>query len=162
MRVRYEPEDVKFWTEVLLQAANANNNLVGGSLPGFSGLRYQRGAGLGSFFSGLFRLALPIIKSAGRAIGKQALESGASIMQDLSSGKEPSRVFKARGREAFGSLLTKAGNSLQQQQAGAGLGLFHRVLPRKRKLTSRQPKIHKRRKGAGVKRKIKRNIFDTI
>ena len=103
MRVRYEPEDVKFWTEVLLQAAQSNQ--FGSGIPGFSGLRYQRGSGLGSFFSGLFRLALPIIKSAGRTIGKQALASGASIMKDLSSGREPSHVFKERGREALGSLL---------------------------------------------------------
>ena len=127
MRVRYEPEDVKFRTEVLLQAAQSHQ--VGGAIPGFSGLRYQRGSGLGSFFSGLFRLALPIIKSAGRTIGKQALASGASIMRDLSSGLEPNQVFKARGREALGNLLTKAPSNLQQQQqTGKCLGLFHRVV----------------------------------
>jgi hypothetical protein len=152
MRIAYEPENVQFWTHVLLQVGSQH----GGNIDGYAGRPFQRGSGLGSLFSGLFRMALPILKSAGRAVGKQALASGSTLLQDLASGQEPRMVFKRRGREAIGTLLSKAGDAVRQD--GNGLG----ILIRKR--TRRPPKVDKRRKGIAKKTKHwhKKSIFDSI
>jgi len=152
MRIAYEPENVQFWTHVLLQVGSQH----GGNINGYAGQPFQRGSDLGSLFSGLFRMALPILKSAGRAVGKQALASGSSVLQDLTAGQEPRLVFRRRGREAVGNLLSTAGDAVRQD--GNGLGLLIR------KRTRRQPKVDKRRKGPTKKTKhsYKKSIFDSI
>ena len=48
----------------------------------FHGARGQRGHGLGSVLSGLFRSALPMIKN----IGKQALQTGINVATDVVQG----------------------------------------------------------------------------
>ena len=48
----------------------------------FQGARGQRGHGLGSVLSGLFRSALPMIKN----FGKQALQTGLNVATDVVEG----------------------------------------------------------------------------
>ena len=48
----------------------------------FHGARGQRGHGVGSVLSGLFRSALPMIKN----IGKQALQTGLNVATDVVQG----------------------------------------------------------------------------
>ena len=48
----------------------------------FQGARGQRGHGLGSVLSGLFRSALPMIKN----FGKQALQTGLNVATDVVQG----------------------------------------------------------------------------
>jgi hypothetical protein len=167
MRVFYEPEQVQFWTQVLLQEAAQ----TGSGLPGFSGLRFQRGAGLGSFLSGLFRLALPIVKSAGKAIGKQTLASGVAALNDIVSGSDPKHALQSRGREALGNLLSSAGNTIKDQ-SGSGVGILIRKRKRstvRKTKTKRSSTAHKRRKVVSKKKivkrrkpKTKKNILDSI
>jgi hypothetical protein len=147
MRVLYEPEDVKFWTCLLSETSHQNQK--GGGLRGFEGFRYQRGAGLGSFFRGLFRAALPVISNVGRTVGKQALSTGAAIMQDIVNGEDIEKVAKSRGREAAGQLLTKAANAIKQ----TGNGRFGEKSAIKRK------NMHKRKKLASKRHKPS-TIFD--
>ena len=60
---------------------------MGGAIPGFVGQPYQRGAGIGSFFRSIFRMAAPVLKRAAKAVGKQALKTGASIVADVAKGE---------------------------------------------------------------------------
>ena len=55
----------------------------------FQGARGQRGHGLGSVLSGLFRSALPMIKN----MGKQALQTGLNVATDVVQGIIPSKIF---------------------------------------------------------------------
>lgn len=59
----------------------------GSGLPYFSGTYSQRGHGIGSVFSGLFRSIWPLIKSQLKDVGKQALKSGINIAADVVDGK---------------------------------------------------------------------------
>ena len=43
----------------------------------------QRGHGLGSFLSGLFRLVRPVLWSGVKAVGRETLRTGGSILFDL-------------------------------------------------------------------------------
>lgn len=74
----------------------------GNGIPGvFAGARNQRGHGLGSMLSGLFRRAMPIIKRGLKVFGKQALRTGANIANDVASGHEFSTSAKTRMKEGI-------------------------------------------------------------
>jgi hypothetical protein len=76
----------------------------GGSV--FSGSRGQRGHGLGSMLSGLFRSAMPMIKQGLSAFGKQALRSGAQIVSDVADGENFGDAFKKRAREGIKEFVS--------------------------------------------------------
>ena len=106
MRVRYVPVTEKQWI----------THIQHGS--GFHGTPYQRGAGLGSLFRSLFRAILPVAKTAGRAIGKRALQAGADIASDLVAGKNIKQTVQQRGKAAAADLLAEASEKLKGGRIG--------------------------------------------
>lgn len=60
---------------------------TGGGYGYFVGRPYQRGAGLGTVFSSLFRFLLPVFKAAGRELGKEGLAAGSRILGNVAEGK---------------------------------------------------------------------------
>ena len=112
MRNYYHPESITDWELTLLQS--------GGSLPAYSGVAYQRGGGLGSFFRGLFRAIWPSVKKVGIVAGKEALRAGSEATRDaVTDGVEFKTALKRRGKQALGRTITGIGNRLQH---GSGLG----------------------------------------
>jgi len=67
----------------------------GSGLPVFHGSRGQRGHGLGSMLSGLFRTAVPMLKRGLATFGKHALKTGLEIAGDVVEGKS----FKDSARD---------------------------------------------------------------
>src|SRR6478735_10269360 len=67
----------------------------GSGLPVFQGYRGQRGHGIGSMLSGLFRSAVPMIKRGLATFGKHALKTGLEIAGDVAEGKS----FKDSAKE---------------------------------------------------------------
>lgn len=67
----------------------------GTGLPVFQGSRGQRGHGLGSMLSGLFRSAVPMLKRGLATFGKHALKTGLEIAGDVVEGKS----FKDSARD---------------------------------------------------------------
>jgi hypothetical protein len=64
-------------------------NQAGSGLPGFQGIRYQKGHG---FFGRLFsNTLLPFIKRLLPALGKRALPSAIGLAQDIMSGENVGR-----------------------------------------------------------------------
>ena len=97
--VAYHPEGIEFWSSFLQ---------TGNGMPAFVGVPYQRGRGLGSLFRRLFRFAMPLLKSAAKAVGKEALHTTANIATDLAKGvTNPTEVLKSRGREAASNLASR-------------------------------------------------------
>ena len=77
----------------------------------FHGARGQRGHGVGSVLSGLFRSALPMIKN----IGKQALQTGLNVATDVVQGnsfKDSLRKHVPEGIRGF--------KEAQFDQSGSG------------------------------------------
>src|SRR5215831_12982165 len=68
----------------------------GSGLPIFQGSRTQAGHGLGSIFSELFRFPMPLLKSLGISLGKQALRTGAQIATDVPDGQSFTDSTKRR------------------------------------------------------------------
>ena len=59
----------------------------GNGVPIFQGSAGQRGHGLGSMLSGLFRSAMPMIKRGLAFFGKQALKTGLEVANDVADGE---------------------------------------------------------------------------
>jgi hypothetical protein len=116
MHKEFNGENIELWTNYF----NDQASQVGYGLDGFHGSRYQRGAGLGSFFRSLFRMAVPVFKSAASHVGKQALSTGASIASDLVNGRSLGEAAEEHGRTGVTNLLNEASRALQQK--GRGLG----------------------------------------
>jgi hypothetical protein len=49
----------------------------------------QRGHGIGSFLGGRFRFIKPMLWSAGKAVGQEALRAGGKILTDIAENKSP-------------------------------------------------------------------------
>ena len=77
----------------------------GYGMPIYVGGKYQRGHGLGNIFGSLFRTALPMLKSVGKKIGKQALTSGARFASDILGGDDVKTATKRRAKEGGLSFL---------------------------------------------------------
>src|ERR1700690_1709935 len=73
----------------------------GSGMPVFTGSRGQRGHGLGSMLSGLFRSAMPMIKRGLACFGRHALRTGAQIANDVADGESFGNSEKRRVSEGI-------------------------------------------------------------
>jgi hypothetical protein len=84
--------------------------------PVFEGAPYQRGHGIGNFFSSLFKRVFPFIKSGAKVVGKEALNAGLGFLSDTIAKQKPvDESMKSRLKEAGRNLMTRA-----EQQLGSG------------------------------------------
>jgi hypothetical protein len=110
--------------------------------------RTQRGNGIGSYFSGLFRRIMPYVKSSLSTVGSELANTGVNILRDYISGKDPKSSINERISTASSSLGSKASAKLSNM-----LGLGYK---RRRKTPAAQSSLCKRSTKV-VKRK--RDIF---
>ncbi len=111
----YNPNDYNVWLSYYGNQALQ----TGYGMEGYRGTPYQRGASLGSFFKALFRMAVPIFKSAGKQVGKHALAAGANVMADAVKGLPVFDSMKRHSKAETAKMLDEASYALQQ---GEGLG----------------------------------------
>lgn len=102
MRVVYSPTNEN-WLELFADQVRQS----GHGIQGFHGAAYQRGGGLGNFLGKLFRFILPVAKTVGKAVGKQALTTGVEIAGDLAQGENFKKSAKKRLRKGVGQLAAK-------------------------------------------------------
>ena len=75
----------------------------------YHGALYQKGHGLGSIFLGLFKTAMALLNSAGRASGKVGLWTGLGVIQDAARGRNLGESLKRRlGMEVTQALAPSA------------------------------------------------------
>jgi hypothetical protein len=118
------------------------------SYPVFSGMTYQRGAGLGSVLRSLWRFLLPLGRQAGAAIGRQGLETGARVLSGVLDGKDVKETVVSEGKAGLKSLLDKASDNLSRQKGSGGSFDFKRY---KRNVEE-----------GGEEKDIKRRLLSTI
>jgi hypothetical protein len=87
----------------------------------------QSGAGIGSYLKGLFRRAiphvkrraLPVVKRGAKAVGKEALYTGANIIDDVVNQDRPIKeAVKERVREGGENIKRKAEKALDKLLVG--------------------------------------------
>ncbi len=143
MRVPFNPQTHEFWKAHYAQKG-------AGSAP-FKGYSFQRGSGIGNVFSGLLRTILPIAKSAGKAVGKQALRSGVDIASDVLGGRDPGEAVMAHSRAGAAKLVRKAARKTgkkkgKKRQAGKGIGKRPKSINTTKRVTKRKRKTKRTRK----------------
>ena len=107
----------------------------------------QRGHGIGSFLSGLFRFVKPILWSGAKVVGRETLRTGGKILQDIADNSSPD----VKARDIVSKHIGESTRNLIGKLRGKG---------RKRKRhTSSSPSKTKKR-GKTAKFSIKRDIFD--
>lgn len=104
-----------------------NQAIQGGHGQAFVGTQFQRGYGLGSIFQSLFRFLVPIGKTIGRAVGKEALHAGTNIAADMLDGHTIGEAARKRGHESAKHLVEKAQTHLAQSGAGKKRGKITHV-----------------------------------
>jgi hypothetical protein len=98
MRCEYKPD--------LQCCSNYYQTQSGGSIPYYSGVTTHRGGGIGSIFQGLFRSAIPFLKSIGRKVLPRLARAGVHTVSDVVINKmKPKEAFVNRaGKEVIGLL----------------------------------------------------------
>lgn len=91
------------------------------SYPVFTGVPYQRGAGLASMFRSFLRFLLPIGKAAGTAIGREGMATGARALNSMLEGQNVKETLVNEGKAGLKNLLEKAADNLGRQK---GTGNF--------------------------------------
>ena len=79
-------------------------------LPAFRGAARQRGYGIGGIFKGFARTFTPVVKKSLINLGKQALRSGAQVLDDVSRGENVKVAIKKRAVEGAKQMAEKAIN----------------------------------------------------
>lgn len=122
----------------------------GVDIPIFRGSRFQKGYGIGSMLSGLFRSALPVIKRGAVSLGKTALRRGLNIAQDAITGKSLKQSVANNLREAGSELIGNlASETLTSSRSKQGIS---------KKRRSQKRSSSKASKKRGAKRQ-KRDVF---
>ena len=117
--------------------------------PAFSAASLQKGHGLGNILSSAFRTLSPVLKSAGKAVARQGLNTGLDILGDVLGGENIKQASKRRLNESKDKLLKKAKTSLF-----SALPTPPRPTPKKHnKNRKRKNKNHSRRRPANRKHK---------
>jgi hypothetical protein len=106
---------------------------AGGGLPVFAGARVQQGHGLGNLLGGLFRMAIPLLKSGVGVLKREAVKAGVGLA---------------------GNMLKKATSATLRKIAPAG----HKGIKRKRTETNAIDS----RAGAGKSKRSKKNQHKDI
>jgi len=87
-------------------------------MPVFAGGRYQRGHGLGSILSGLFRRIIPFFKNNAKNFATNLLQTGAEVVGDVFDDK---KKFTDSLKERVPQGIKRTVQNLEFQ-SGSGLG----------------------------------------
>lgn len=126
MHSDFDPNSVdwSFFAMGDIQGGGGGQALMSGgmaaSYPVFSGMAFQRGAGIGSVLRSLWRFLLPVGREVGAAIGRQGLESGSRVLSGLLDGKDVKETLVSEGKSGLKNLLDKAANNLNKQKGSGG------------------------------------------
>lgn len=147
MHQRYDSNDLDVWLSYYGNQAFQ----TGFGLEGFRGVPYQRGGGLGSFFKSLFRMAVPVLRSVGRNVGKHALSAGANVLTDLVQGRPVIESVRKHSKAETGKLLRETGEAIQE---GEGLGIMPKSINTSKAIDVFNKRVVRKPKNVSNKRQI--------
>lgn len=113
----------------------------GNGHPIYQGAPGQRGHGLGSMLSGLFRSALPMIKRGLAHFGRQALKTGLEVANDVADGQSFGVSARQRIPDGIKRFVSTANFTNQ-----SGSGRRRRVHKRGKVVVVKKKKIKKKKK----------------
>lgn len=139
------------------QARNGQTTFYSGPIYQKGG---QRGNGIGSFLSGLFRQILSVLRKGTVAVGKEVINAGSNVLNDISNSVAPQTALKRRSKEVITNLAKKAmygegykrRTSTRKRQCSSTIQsgnikrrkVVKKKSPSKRKSTRKSPKTKKK------------------
>lgn len=117
---------------------------------GFKGVRSQKGNGLGSFLSGIFRRVLPYLKQGAKTLGSELLDTGTNLLR--------SKLNNEDMKESMDKHLSNAGRNLGVKAASGVKAMLGMGYKRKRSTSATHSRASKRprKKAPPKKRPVKR------
>ncbi len=112
-------------------------------------LIYQRGRGVGSIFSTIWRFLQPILKKGAEYASKELLETGSDIISGIADQKPIKDILVNRSLQTIDKIRDKASSKLKSM-AGSGR--------KKRKCNTKTKKNNVKK----IKREVKRNINHSV
>ena len=105
----------------------------------------QRGHGIGSFLAGLFRMVKPVAIRGARALGREALHTGAQILTDIGDKTPETRVkdIVAKRLAESAQRLLKGRGVRKKRKRAAAAGDDASAKNKKRR-TAKSPPVIKR------------------
>ena len=82
---------------------------------------YQRGAGISDFFRTLWRVMLPLVKTAGKAMGEEALSTGSRILDKVAHGENLKSSVEQEAIKGVDNLIERAASSRRNQTGGGSI-----------------------------------------
>lgn len=82
----------------------------------YVGFPHQRGYGIGAIFANLGRFLLPIVKSIGKNVGREALFMGSRVLDDLATGEKLKESIVKEGTTSIKNLAKQTHDRLQSGQ----------------------------------------------
>jgi hypothetical protein len=127
---------------------------------GFKGARSQKGSGLGSFLSGIFKKVFPYLKQGARALGSELLDTGTNLLRSKLNNEDMSASIDKHLGAAGRNLGAKAASSVQamlgmgykkrrsstRTQSKASKRPRKKVQPKKRPVKKKKPSFIKKRR----------------
>lgn len=111
----------------------SNNNYNNNINKYYTGIRNQRGHGLGSIFANLSRFAIPFIKRGAKFVGRKLLRAGINTASDVLEGQNPKESMKKRLRETKDEVIRDVKRKLSTMSGRGGKAMYTNNLRRKRK-----------------------------
>ena len=125
----------------------------GNGIPVFEGHRGQRGHGLGSMLSGLFRGAVPMLKKGLSIFGRQALRTGLDMVNDVVEGKSFRDSARERLPEGLRAGIGEGIKSIREAMPGlsdqSGSGRLRAILLGKKRKRVKKVVKKKKKKSCG-------------
>ncbi|KAK7576270.1 hypothetical protein V9T40_012556 [Parthenolecanium corni] len=115
----------------------------------YRGAPVQRGHGIGSFLGGLFRAALPLFRKGALAVGKEALNAGVNVLDDIGYGVPLKTSLNMQMNNATNNLKRKATDKVMGLLKGEG------YKPKKKRKQTQSKKVTRRRKSTNSRSKKK-------
>ena len=146
----FDPNSVSLDDFVVVEqiGAGENFNYFHGIPPYQRGYGRQRGGGVGDVLRFLWRAILPTIKSAGAALGKEALATGSRVLDTIEKGEAPKTAIISQVKKGLDNVMEKGGVG---RQFGTGA--------KKRKSIKRTTIIGKTVPKSAIKKRKRSDVF---
>jgi len=102
----------------------------------------QRGYGIGSFLTGLWRMVRPFLWSGAKTVARETFRTGGDILRDIARSTDdenPRDIISRRLNETAENLIGKLRGRGRKRKAGGGRGIAKR-----RQKGGKKPRLTKR------------------
>jgi hypothetical protein len=121
----------------------AEGQQAGGSLPVFEGSTMQYGSGIGGIFSKLMRGVVPMLKEGAKYAGKQLINTGLNIANDVVQGERFTNAAKANLKTGSKQLLSDLTDAFNSPKTSSKRGVSKRKLNKKSNIKTKRRRVGK-------------------